>query len=99
LAVSIWWQSDLVRSAGIATHGVNPKAIKVMGEVNVDISHHTSYYIEEYLEEQFDVIFTVCDHARENCPVFPSTAEKFIINLLTPQRLLVQMMRFLMNSD
>ncbi len=64
-----------VRSAGIETHGVNPIAIKVMDEVGVDISGHTSNHVNEYMDEEFDSLITVCDHAKESCPVFPSTAK------------------------
>jgi arsenate reductase (thioredoxin) len=65
-----------IYSAGIETHGVNPRAIKVMSEDHVDISKHTSNNVNEYLDVKFDLIFTVCDNANENCPYFPSTAKK-----------------------
>ena len=61
-------------SAGIETHGVNPRAIQVMEEDGIDISHHTSNNISEFLDQQFDVILTVCDNARENCPYIPGDA-------------------------
>ena len=64
-------------SAGIETHGVNPKAIQVLSEDGVDISHHTSNHVDEYRELNFDYLITVCDHAKENCPWFPSNAERF----------------------
>jgi len=63
-------------SAGIETHGVNPTAIKVLGEDGIDISHHTSNHVDEYREITFDYLITVCDHAKENCPWFPTDAEK-----------------------
>jgi arsenate reductase (thioredoxin) len=66
-----------VYSAGIEAHGVNPKAIQVMKEDGVDISHHTSNTIDKYLGIDFDYIITVCDNAKENCPYFPSKAQKF----------------------
>ncbi len=75
-----------VRSAGVETHGVNPKAIQVMAEVDVDITHHSSNNIEEYLHENFDSIITVCDHAKESCPVFPSTAEQVHHNFPDPAK-------------
>lgn len=75
-----------VRSAGIETHGVNPSAIKVMAEADVDISHHTSNHIDEYMDEQFDAIITVCDHAKESCPVFPSSAEQLHHNFSDPAK-------------
>ena len=59
--------------AGIETHGVNPRAIKVMAEDGVDISKHTSNNIDEYLDINFEHIITVCDHAKETCPVFPKS--------------------------
>lgn len=63
-------------SAGIETHGVNPRAIKVLAEDGVDISHHTSNHVDEYRDVNFDYLITVCDHAKENCPWFPTDAEK-----------------------
>lgn len=65
-----------VYSAGVAPHGVNPLAIQVMAEDGIDISHHTSDHVDEYLATPFDYVITVCDNAREQCPFFPSTAEK-----------------------
>lgn len=65
-----------VKSAGVETHGVNPRAIQVMKEAEVDISSHTSNHIDEYLNEDFDLVITVCDSAKERCPVFPSSSEK-----------------------
>ncbi len=66
-----------IYSAGIETHGVNPKAIAVMAEDGIDISGHTSNNIDEYSKVDFDYVITVCDNANENCPFFPSTAKKF----------------------
>jgi arsenate reductase (thioredoxin) len=65
-----------VWSAGLEAHGVNPRAIKAMAEAGVDISTHTSNVVEEYLGLEFDVVLTVCDHANETCPAFPSHAQK-----------------------
>ncbi len=66
-----------VFSAGIVTHGLNARAVEVMREDGVDISRHTSNAIEEYRGISFDFVITVCDDAREQCPVFPSTAKLF----------------------
>jgi arsenate reductase len=66
-----------VYSAGIETHGVNPKAIQVMAEDHIDISKHTSNNVDEYLNIPFDFVITVCDNAKENCPYFPTKAERF----------------------
>ncbi|HWY37913.1 MAG TPA: arsenate reductase ArsC [Bacteroidia bacterium] len=66
-----------IYSAGIETHGVNPKAITIMKEDGVDISGHTSNNVNEYVNIEFDLVITVCDNAKENCPYFPSKAKKF----------------------
>lgn len=76
-----------VFSAGIETHGVNPMAIQFMNDVGIDISKNTSNHIEEYKDVEFDYIITVCDHARENCPWFPSNAEKFHHNFKDPSKI------------
>ncbi len=60
-----------VRSAGTepATQ-VNPKAVAVMKEKGIDISHHKPTMVNEYLNEEWDYVITVCDHANETCPAF-----------------------------
>jgi arsenate reductase len=75
-----------VYSAGIETHGVNPKAIEVMKEDGIDISHHTSNNIDEYLNIDFDLVITVCDNAKESCPYFPTNAIKFHYNFPDPAK-------------
>ena len=65
-----------VYSAGVETHGVNPRAIAVMKEDGIDISHYTSNNVDEYRNIAFDHVITVCDNAREACPVFPGHAAK-----------------------
>ena len=60
-----------VKSAGTAPKGVHPVAIKVMGEVGIDISGHTSDPVDDYIDRDFDLVVTVCDQAKEACPVFP----------------------------
>ena len=76
----------VVFSAGIETHGVNPRAISVMLADGIDISHHTSNNVNEFLAVKFDFIITVCDHANEVCPVFPSSAKKFHFNFPDPAK-------------
>jgi len=49
---------------------VNPKAIQVMSEVGIDISHHTPKMVDQYLKDEWDYLITVCDHANETCPAF-----------------------------
>jgi arsenate reductase (thioredoxin) len=75
-----------VYSAGVETHGVNPKAIATMQEDNIDISHHTSNNIEEYFGVDFDFVITVCDNAKERCPFFPTKAKKFHYNFPDPAK-------------
>lgn len=75
-----------VYSAGVETHGVNPKAIATMQEDGIDISQHTSNNISEYLHVPFDTVITVCDNAKERCPVFPTTAKKFHHNFPDPAK-------------
>jgi arsenate reductase len=73
-----------VYSAGVETHGVNPKAIQVMQEDGIDISSHTSNNVNEYRDINFNFVITVCDHAKERCPYFPSRAKKFHHNFPDP---------------
>lgn len=61
-----------VKSAGTQPKGVHPLAIEVMREAGVDISGHTSDHVDQYRDTRFDVAVTVCDSARESCPVFPN---------------------------
>ncbi len=75
-----------VYSAGIETHGVNPKAIQVMAEDHIDISKHTSNNVDEYLNIPFDYVITVCDNAKENCPYFPTKADRFHQNFPDPAK-------------
>jgi arsenate reductase len=75
-----------IYSAGIETHGVNPKAIAIMKEDGIDISQQTSNDVAEYKNIDFDFVITVCDHAKENCPYFPSKAKKFHENFPDPAK-------------
>ena len=75
-----------VYSAGVETHGVNPKAIAIMNEDGIDISGHTSNNITEYLGVDFDFVITVCDNAKERCPFFPTKAQKFHYNFPDPAK-------------
>ncbi len=81
-------RSVKVYSAGVETHGVNPKAIATMLEDDLDISHHTSNNVDEYLDIPFDFIITVCDNAKERCPVLPSKAKKLHFNFPDPAKAL-----------
>ena len=76
----------VIYSAGIQTHGVNPKAIQVMAEDGIDISRHTSNNVDEYLTIPFDYVITVCDNASENCPYFPGSVKRFHHNFPDPAK-------------
>ena len=75
-----------IYSAGVETHGVNPRAIATMKEDGIDISGHTSNNIEEYRGIDFDYVITVCDNAKERCPFFPTKAQKFHQNFPDPAK-------------
>ena len=75
-----------IYSAGIETHGVNPKAIQVMGEDDIDISGHTSNNVDEYTGVPFDYLITVCDNANENCPYLPGNFKRFHYNFPDPAK-------------
>ncbi|MDE3235787.1 MAG: arsenate reductase ArsC [Bacteroidota bacterium] len=75
-----------IYSAGVETHGVNPKAIATMKEDGIDISNHTSNNVLEYQEIDFDYVITVCDNAKERCPYFPTRAQKFHYNFPDPAK-------------
>lgn len=59
-----------VASAGVAPSSVRPEAIQAMSEIGIDISHHRSKSVDEFAGVAFDYVITVCDNARETCPVF-----------------------------
>lgn len=65
-----------VESAGTISSFVRPQAIKAMEEIGIDISGHRSKALDEFLDQPFDYVITVCDNAKESCPVFPGKAER-----------------------
>lgn len=65
-----------VFSAGTKPAGLNPNAVKVMAEAGIDISAHRSKSVEEFKHQQFDYVITVCDSAKESCPIFPCGGER-----------------------
>ena len=75
-----------IYSAGIETHGVNPRTIETMKEDGIDISSHTSNNVDEYRNIDFDYVITVCDNANEHCPVFPNKAIKLHQNFPNPAK-------------
>ena len=76
----------IIYSAGVETHGVNPKAIAIMKEDGIDISSHSSNNIAEYADINFDFVITVCDNAKERCPLLPTNAHKFHYNFPDPAK-------------
>ena len=64
-----------VFSAGTHPTRVHPASIKVMAEWDIDISHHTSDLIDDYLNAGMDIVITVCDNANQLCPIFPGVVE------------------------
>jgi arsenate reductase (thioredoxin) len=76
----------VIYSAGVETHGLNPRAIQAMQEDGIDISGHTSNNMDEYRNIDFDFVITVCDNAKERCPYFPTTAKMFHHNFPDPAK-------------
>jgi len=58
-------------SAGVIAQGLDPRAVKAMAELGIDISSHTSKSLNEMTDRNFDYVVTVCNKAKESCPVFP----------------------------
>jgi arsenate reductase len=65
-----------VFSAGVEPSQVRPQAIAVMREIGIDISDHHSKSVDEFLGQEFDYVITVCDHANEQCPIFPGKVQR-----------------------
>lgn len=74
-------------SAGTQPQGLNPWAVRVMQEAGVDISGHQSKHVQDLLGVPFDFVVTVCDDARETCPVFPGRATRIHMSFPDPPRL------------
>ena len=82
-------KSDVIEaySAGIEVHGMNARAVRVMAEAGVDISHHRSKNVSELMDVPFDYVVTVCGHAHETCPMFPGKARVVHVAFDDPPRL------------
>ena len=76
-----------VESAGTRPGSVRPEAIAVMRELGVDISHARSKHVDEFAGQPFDYVLTVCDHAKESCPVFAGGAVRIHRNFEDPATL------------
>lgn len=73
-----------VFSAGTHPSRVRPEAIQVMQEIGIDISGHRSKSVDEFAGQHFDYVITVCDNAKESCPVFPATTNRIHWSLPDP---------------
>ena len=73
-----------VYSAGTSPKGLNPLAVEVMAEKGIDISGYKSKHIDLFLNEKFDYVITVCDNARESCPIFPGKSKYLHWSLKDP---------------
>ena len=73
-----------VFSAGSHPSQVHTMSIKIMKEIGIDISHHTSDFIDDYLNAGIEIVITVCNNANEICPVFPGNAEKLHWSIKDP---------------
>ena len=80
-----------VYSAGIETHGLNPSAVKVMDEAGVDISTHRSQLVTEFPDVTFDYVVTVCGHAHETCPYFPTGAKVVHVGFDDPPKMAAEL--------
>lgn len=76
-----------VFSAGVETHGLNPKAVAVMAEDGIDISYHTSNHVDEYAHLPVDYVLTVCDSAAERCPLWLGHAVRIHYGFDDPSRM------------
>ena len=74
-------------SAGVEPHGMDPRAVQVMAEAGVDIRGGRSKHVDELKDVRFDYVVTVCDHAKETCPVFPAKVKRVHVGFADPPRL------------
>ena len=73
-----------VASAGVSPSHVRPEAIEAMREIGIDISRHRSKSVDEFTNQKIDYVITVCDNAREHCPIFPGEAKQIHWNFDDP---------------
>ena len=72
------------QSAGTKPSYVRPEAIAAMAEMGIDISGHRSKSVDEFAGQAFDYVITVCDNAKESCPIFPATTKRIHWSLEDP---------------
>lgn len=82
-------KGDLVEpySAGVEPHGIDPRAVGVMAEAGIDISHQHSKDVSELEHIEFDYVITVCDRAHEACPFFPAKTRVLHVGFNDPPKL------------
>ena len=73
-------------SAGTEPHGLNPKAVAVMAEIGIDISGNRSDHLDQYAEQRFDYVITLCGDADDKCPLFVGGVERIHIGFDDPPR-------------
>ncbi len=71
-------------SAGVRPKAVNPRAVAAMQELGIDIRHQYSKSVDDLSEKDFDLVITVCDQAREQCPLFPGKTEVIHVSFPDP---------------
>ena len=74
-------------SAGVEPHGMDPRAIKAMAEVGIDLSSQESKSVDEFGDVAFDYVITLCDHAQQSCPVFPAKTKVIHVAFEDPPKL------------
>lgn len=74
-------------SAGVEVHGLDARAVKVMAEVDIDISKHRSKHVRKLMGIPFDYVITLCDQAYQTCPLFPGTVKRVHVGFDDPPTL------------
>lgn len=82
----LWGDRLEAHSAGLEMRGLDPIGVEVMREVGIDLSTHRCKLIDEFRDQRFDLVVTVCGHAELACPEFPG-AQRFYCGFGNPQRL------------
>ena len=84
LAQDLFKEQAKIYSAGLFAYGVNPMAIKILKEVGIDISHNESKEIDPVILHSSDYVITLCDHARDQCPVIPKSVRHIHWSIVDP---------------
>lgn len=82
--LSYFSENTKVYSAGTKPEKVNSFAIKAMAQIGIDISKNTSNHVDEYTDIDFDYVFTVCDNAKEICPIYPKAKQVIHHSFMDP---------------